>query len=249
MDAPRLVAHRGYAAHYPENSLCAMREAVAAGARCLELDVQLSADRVPVLLHDADLQRVSGRPGRVHELEWSDLRHCSIGEPARFGQRFADEPLPALAELVCWLEGQPGVCLFVELKSESIEHFGADTVLQRVLAVLQPVLGRCALISFHAETLARARHYTRRPIGWVIRRWGLAARETAMALRPDYLICNHAKIDDALWPGPWQWFLYEITRPEQAWHWWRRGARWLESMDIATLLKDPRLAQEPCDGL
>ena len=55
-----LVAHRGYAARYPENTRESLAAAVRAGARFLEFDVQLSADGVPVLLHDVTL---SARPG------------------------------------------------------------------------------------------------------------------------------------------------------------------------------------------
>ncbi|HEY9197768.1 MAG TPA: glycerophosphodiester phosphodiesterase family protein, partial [Gammaproteobacteria bacterium] len=52
MKPPILIAHRGYAARHPENTLSALQAAVAAGARWLEFDVQLSADHEPVLLHD-----------------------------------------------------------------------------------------------------------------------------------------------------------------------------------------------------
>ncbi|MGF1546037.1 MAG: glycerophosphodiester phosphodiesterase family protein, partial [Thiotrichales bacterium] len=53
-----LVAHRGYALRYPENTLPAIEAALAAGARYVEIDVQLSADQVPVLFHDRSLMRM-----------------------------------------------------------------------------------------------------------------------------------------------------------------------------------------------
>ena len=55
MDIPELVAHRGYALHYPENTLIGIEAAIRAGARYVEVDVQLSADKVPVLFHDRTL--------------------------------------------------------------------------------------------------------------------------------------------------------------------------------------------------
>ena len=55
-----LVAHRGHAAAFPENTLPALRSALELGAAWLEFDIQLSADRIPVLCHDASLQRTAG---------------------------------------------------------------------------------------------------------------------------------------------------------------------------------------------
>ena len=59
---PEIVAHRGDAEHFPENTLPALESAVQLGSRYGEVDVQLTSDRVPVVFHDADLARVAGRP-------------------------------------------------------------------------------------------------------------------------------------------------------------------------------------------
>ncbi|MFC1685138.1 glycerophosphodiester phosphodiesterase, partial [Pseudomonadota bacterium] len=52
---PTLIAHRGYALHYPENSLEAMEAALKAGALFVEFDVHLSADEEPMVIHDANV--------------------------------------------------------------------------------------------------------------------------------------------------------------------------------------------------
>jgi glycerophosphoryl diester phosphodiesterase len=82
MNLPTLVAHRGYAACYPENSLEGLQAAVAAGAGWLEFDVQLSTDGVPVLLHDTTLLRTAGHPDSVFDMTADQLRKTCIGEPA-----------------------------------------------------------------------------------------------------------------------------------------------------------------------
>ena len=64
LDFPAVVAHRGYAARYPENTIVALAAAVAGGTRFLEFDVQLSRDEVPLLCHDESLSRVADRPER-----------------------------------------------------------------------------------------------------------------------------------------------------------------------------------------
>ena len=60
---PELIAHRGWAYRYPENTLPAIAGALGAGARYVEFDVQITADGVPVLFHDSTLDRTAGRPG------------------------------------------------------------------------------------------------------------------------------------------------------------------------------------------
>ncbi len=58
---PHLIAHRGNAAEFPENTLPAFESALELGVRNIEFDVQLTSDKVPVVIHDADLQ-TRGRP-------------------------------------------------------------------------------------------------------------------------------------------------------------------------------------------
>ena len=73
MTIPQLVAHRGYPEHFPENTRIGIEAAIRAGARLVEIDVQLSADEVAVLLHDQNLQRVAGFKGTVHHLSYDQL--------------------------------------------------------------------------------------------------------------------------------------------------------------------------------
>ena len=87
MQALQLVAHRGHALEYPENTLPAFASALQLGVRHLELDVQLSRDRVPIVLHDSR-QRVV----RV-EAERNDALLAARGEllgPARLINRVQD---------------------------------------------------------------------------------------------------------------------------------------------------------------
>jgi len=62
-----VIAHRGASAHHPENTLPAFRAAWDAGAQWVEADTQPTADGVPVVLHDADLDRTTSGSGPVRE--------------------------------------------------------------------------------------------------------------------------------------------------------------------------------------
>src|SRR5690606_41969688 len=67
---PRWIAHRGAGRHAPENTLAAFRKGAACGFRMMEYDVKLSADDVPILLHDDTLERTSTGTGRAGELRY-----------------------------------------------------------------------------------------------------------------------------------------------------------------------------------
>ena len=76
-----LVAHRGNAGEFPENTLPAFTSALEFGLRFLELDVHLSADGIPVVIHDHELIRTTGRPGSVFDLRARELSLIDAGEP------------------------------------------------------------------------------------------------------------------------------------------------------------------------
>ncbi|MFQ5487583.1 MAG: glycerophosphodiester phosphodiesterase family protein [Gammaproteobacteria bacterium] len=240
---PQLVAHRGYARQYPENTLPSVEAALTAGARYVEVDVQLSADGVPVLFHDADLARTTGRDGTVMALDLETLRKIPAGEPQRFGERFKDVTIPTLAELIILLQAWPVATVFVELKAESLAHFGDQAMVETVMAACAPCGARCIPISYQRHALEMARHHGAARIGWVLRKPDEAAWHQARELQPDFLFCNHTKLDreteTPLWPGPWHWALYEITDAALALDWFRRGADYIETMAVGELLRHP----------
>ena len=63
-----LLAHRGWASRYPENSRAGIEAALQAGVRSVEIDIQLSGDSVPMVIHDATLERTAGVDRRVSDL-------------------------------------------------------------------------------------------------------------------------------------------------------------------------------------
>ena len=95
-DSVRVIAHRCGGALAPENSLGGLDAAVRCGLRAVEFDVMLSADEVPVLIHDETLQRTTGVSGRVCEMAGADLLQmtCAHGWAAAWSK----ERIPSLAE-------------------------------------------------------------------------------------------------------------------------------------------------------
>jgi glycerophosphoryl diester phosphodiesterase len=238
MVALQLVAHRGYTEHYPENTLVSMEAAIRAGARALELDIQLSADEVPVLLHDRTLQRVCNAKGVVHHLPYDQLRRLQPMEFERFGYRFAHVRLSSLAEFVAFLRGYPGVTAFIELKRSSIEHFGPTVVLNRVLRELEPIAERAVLISFSFDVLLAARKQRVRALGAVLQSWAQRKQPILREIKPEFLICDVRMLPrwgKLRFPNA-RLMVYEITDAALAVKLARRGVELVETFAIGEML-------------
>ena len=248
-DLPEIIAHRGNAAEFPENTLPGLESAVSLGLRHVEFDVQLTADLVPVLMHDADLARVGGRPDCVHDLTWSALAGLPVGEVQRLGRAHALTYPPSLAQVADALARWNGVTAFVEVKRASLRRFGHETVLQRVAEVLQPVLDRCVLISFDLPSVKALRLMTGARIGWVLTQYDADARRHAEQLAPQFLFADVEQLPadpEPLWAGPWNWALYEVRDLQTARSCHARGARFVETMAVRGLLHAYDEARRPC---
>lgn len=103
---PTLIAHRGFAARFPENTLAAFRGAVSLGADAIELDVRRCGSGEPVVIHDATVDRVTDGEGPVAELPLSTLREFDVLESGA-----SISTLASVFEAV-----PPEVTLHVELK-------------------------------------------------------------------------------------------------------------------------------------
>ena len=235
---PTLVAHRGYPARFPENTLIGIQAAAAAGARWIEFDVQLSRDHIPFICHDVSLKRTAGLDKSILELSAEELKQVDVGEARRFADRYHATPPTRLHDLVGWLQTQPQLNVFVEIKRQSLRHFGRDLVVNRVMQALEPALTQCVVISFDEPCLPMARTQGAKAVGWAIEDAGTGTVATAQKLKPEYLFAG-----DRLFPaaraalqGPWQWAVYEIQDPAYAARLATDGANLVETDAIAEML-------------
>jgi len=240
MIVPQLVAHRGYPRHYPENTLIGIDAAIAAGARYVEVDVQITRDRIPVLFHDRDLHRVCGVDGRVHEYRYDELWAFRAAEPKKFGDHFHEVHIPRLAELGHLLRRHPSVTAFIELKRQSLDQFGTRTMLDLVRRALKPATAQCALISYSLEALLAARREGWSRLGVVIDKWDERNQEIIGAIRPQYLFCDVDGLprEGGLHMEGTKLAVFEVTDARAALALAERGVELVETFAIGEMLQE-----------
>ncbi|TAJ43939.1 glycerophosphodiester phosphodiesterase [Methanofollis fontis] len=133
-----IVGHRGARARAPENTLRALERGIGC-ADVVEVDVRLSRDRVPVVIHDATLERTTDGRGAVGRFTANELARLDAGE---------GEKIPLLEEAVACAAGRAG--LFVEIKERGSEEAVCRTLRDHPLDTI-------VVVSFHRESIERVR--------------------------------------------------------------------------------------------
>ncbi|OKY75366.1 MAG: hypothetical protein BM485_08855 [Desulfobulbaceae bacterium DB1] len=111
-ELPLVVAHRGASGNAPENTAAAIRLALDAGARMMEIDVQITRDGEVVVFHDSTLDRTSSGTGEIRNFTYRRL--CGLDAGSWFGPGFSGEGIPRLVDLFALVRGK--ACLNVEIK-------------------------------------------------------------------------------------------------------------------------------------
>ncbi len=240
MIIPQLVAHRGYPQHFPENTLIGIQAAIAAGARFVEVDVQISRDRVPVLFHDKDLRRICGVEGHIYDYRYDELWAFRSAEHGKFADRFNDVHITRLAELGHLLRMNPDVTAFIELKRSSLDRFGVETMLDLARRSLKPVLAQCVLISYSLPALMAARRKGWTRIGAVVDRWGERKQELITAILPEYLFCDVEGLprDDQVRADDMKLVVFEVAEPRLALELAARGVDFVETFAIGEMIRE-----------
>ncbi|MEA9987149.1 glycerophosphodiester phosphodiesterase [Subtercola sp. RTI3] len=152
MIATRVIAHRGDSSEAPENTVPSFDAALQAGADAIEVDLQLTADGVVVVIHDDLLDRTTDSVGAVGELDARAVLAADAG--SWFAPAFAGTRVPTLDALIEWAVGAPGMGWLLEFKGPWSELSVAP-----VLAQLRAsgVAGRAVVQSFDLGTVRALR--------------------------------------------------------------------------------------------
>ncbi|MWB99766.1 glycerophosphodiester phosphodiesterase family protein [Agromyces seonyuensis] len=201
-DAAFIVGHRGDRAEAPENTLVSLELAMDSTAAFVETDVQLTRDRVPVLFHDRDLERVAGVDAAIADLDLAEVRRLDVG--AWYSPQYAGTGIPTLAEFFAALVERPQARALVELKRQWTAD---DFLLVTGLIDRYALRDRVVLQSFNVATiialersapqypkLLLARELPDDPVPLAARLGVIAIATTAKAVRtaPDAVELLHA---------------------------------------------------------
>lgn len=172
-----VYAHRGASAEYPENTLAAFRRAIDLGVEGMELDVHLSADGVPIVIHDETVDRTTEGSGAVDQMTVSQLQELNAGQ---------GEKIPTLGQVLDLV----GDRLHVDIEVKANE--AGEAVLQE----LHDRNTRWLISSFDWDVL----HYVRTVNADAVL-WPLTTRvtdeaiEVAKALKASALAILHNELD------------------------------------------------------
>ena len=155
---PLIIGHRGASAIAPENTLAAFTRAIQDGADGIEFDVRLSQDGVPVVIHDATLERTGNARGVVAQLSAEILARTDVG--SWFSQRrsqpdvdFSREKLPSLTQ-VFDLFADSDALLYLEMKSQDTE--GDKLAAEVATAIRKHAFADHVIVSSFNLSLVRA---------------------------------------------------------------------------------------------
>ncbi|MEF2244181.1 glycerophosphodiester phosphodiesterase [Paenibacillus sp. IITD108] len=141
----RGVAHRGYPAKFPENTLSSFRAACELAFTHLELDVQLTKDGVPVVFHDTSVERMTDGTGRIKDLTLKEIKELSVK---------GIERIPTLEEALDLLKDR--LIVDIELKQAGDLYPGLEKTVLDTLKK-KDMIEQSFLASFDHYSLAKAR--------------------------------------------------------------------------------------------
>ncbi len=147
---PLLIGHRGAAALAPENTLASILKALELGVNRIEIDVHLTKDGHPVVIHDNTLSRTTNGMGFVKRKTLAQLKALSAG--CKFSSAFENEKIPTLQEVLQTINGKAG--LQIEVKHGSKRSPGIE---EKVLQQIYDFKGQewCFVNSFDTRVLKK----------------------------------------------------------------------------------------------
>ena len=240
MDTNTLIAHRGDNTNYPENTLKAIEEALKAGATSFEFDVQMNADQSLVVFHDADFSRMAGDNNkRIYDVSDDEMSDISIHEPEQFAQQHYPTHISYVDEILELLKQYPEVQVYVEIKDDSLEFWGIEIVMKKLIEKLKGFEKQAVIISFNVAALTYAKAHSDIRIGLVFEDHSEAYKKIATKLQPEFMICWHQTLPkENVWSGNWKWMVYTVNEVALAKRLFERGdIDFVETDDIQMMLK------------
>lgn len=222
---PGLIAHRCGGALAPENTLAGLGIVARLGCVAVEFDVMLSADGVPLLIHDETLDRTAGVPGSVAEMPAAALFATDVG--GVFHPAFRGETIPRLIDALVRCRAL-GLAANLEIKPAAGVEIETGRVVGELLAAMAPAQRPVLLLSSFSPDALRiaAGCVPEIPRAFLVEAFDDAAIDTALALGCQALNVSRQGLSEArvaaISKAGLRCLVYTVNQPDEA----RRLAAW-----------------------
>lgn len=186
---PIVIGHRG-SAYGVENTLESVQGGIDAGADYVEVDIQLSADGIPVVIHDTNLLRLSGENVNVYDLTASQLKELTLSQNGMEGK------IVTLEDVVQYCQGKVG--LAVELKLHGYEE---ENIVDQMMDVITSYNFEfdCIFISLEYDLVAElSEKFPECNVGYCLfSSVGNLKVETGLSLPIDFVVIEESMVTDS----------------------------------------------------
>ena len=139
------IAHRGYSAKYPENTLASFEAALKLQFRHLELDVHMTKDGIPVVIHDATVNRTTNGKGKVIDYTFQEIRTLRADQ---------NEVIPSLEEVLRFANGR--AIVNIELKQCGNRYIGMEEAVLDIIRA-NDMIDQVFVTSFDHSSIVKLR--------------------------------------------------------------------------------------------
>lgn len=153
----KVIAHRGYSASYPENTILAFQRAINVKVDMIELDVTLTSDFIPIVIHDDTLKRTTSGKGKVRNVSYNTIKELDAG--LWFHRDYRGERVPLLQDVLELIARNP-VELNIEIKSEAHDkRVSEKNIESQIIPLLRnyKIFEKTIVSSFEPDVLLRLR--------------------------------------------------------------------------------------------
>lgn len=147
----QIIAHRGASNIAPENTMPAFELAYQLGTEGIEIDVHLTKDHIPVLIHDERVERTTNGIGYVKDFTFRQLKQLDAG--SWFTSQYAETPIVSLEEFLNWAQFK-SFNLHIELKNNKIDYKYLEEIVFKMVTHFQ-VSDRTTLSTFNPHSIQR----------------------------------------------------------------------------------------------
>lgn len=144
-----IIAHRGASGIAPENTMLAFELAYREGAQAIELDVHLTKDHVPVVIHDEKVDRTTNGYGFVKDLTFKEIQMLEAG--TWFDRPLVNIQIPSLETVLLWAKSR-NIIVNIELKTNKINYEQIEMIVYEQVAS-HNLLDRTIFSSFNPKSL------------------------------------------------------------------------------------------------